>query len=221
MCYTDAMLTNPTDEVLDRLIDLAALTPHPRNYKRHPAQQVERLAASLRAFGQPRTIAVWRGTILAGHGVAQAAQHLGWRQIRASIVPDSWTPERAQAYVVADNETQRGGEVDDEALAALIDEARQVVDLEALGFDEGALEALLAQVGGEVADPADLWKGMPEFEQEDLESWKAIKVHFANEEDYKAFAALIAQTLTPHTRSIWFPPQNEPSRLDNECADGP
>jgi len=137
---------NPTDEVIDRTISLDELTPHPRNYKAHPAAQVERLAASLQAFGQPRTIAVWRGTILAGHGVTQAARHLGWRQIRASVVPDAWTAERAQAYVVADNETQRGAEVDEEALAALIDEARQTVDLEALGFDEGALEALLASI---------------------------------------------------------------------------
>ena len=125
-------MINPTDEVLDMQISLDDLTPHPRNYKAHPAAQVERLAASLVAFGQPRTIAVWRGTILAGHGVTQAARHLGWRQIRASVVPDAWTAERAQAYVVADNETQRGAEVDEEALAALIDEAKSTVALEAV-----------------------------------------------------------------------------------------
>lgn len=135
---------NPTDEVIDRLISIDELTPHPRNYKRHPASQVERLAASLQAFGQPRTIAVWRGTILAGHGVTQAAQHLGWQQIRASIVPDSWTEARAQAYVVADNETQRGAEIDEVELAALLDEARLEIDLEAMGFDAAAFDALLA-----------------------------------------------------------------------------
>jgi len=134
---------NDTDEVIDRLIALDELTPHPRNYKKHPASQVERLAASLQAFGQPRTIAVWRGTILAGHGVTQAAQHLGWQQIRASIVPDSWTEARAQAYVVADNETQRGAEIDEVELAALLDEARLEIDLEAMGFDEAAFDALL------------------------------------------------------------------------------
>jgi len=135
---------NPTDEVIDRAVALDDLAPHPRNYKAHPAAQIERLAASLVAFGQPRTVAVWRGTILAGHGVTQAARHLGWRQIRASIVPDAWSAERAQAYVVADNETQRGADVDEEALAALIDEATQEVDLGALGFDQAGLDALLA-----------------------------------------------------------------------------
>jgi ParB-like chromosome segregation protein Spo0J len=135
---------NDTDEVIDRLIALDELTPHPRNYKKHPASQVEKLAASLQSFGQPRTIAVWRGTILAGHGVTQAAQHLGWQQIRASIVPDSWTEARAQAYVVADNETQRGAEIDEVELAALLDEARLEIDLEAMGFDEAAFDALLA-----------------------------------------------------------------------------
>jgi ParB-like chromosome segregation protein Spo0J len=137
---------NPTEEVIDRAVALDDLAPHPRNYKAHPAAQIERLATSLVAFGQPRTVAVWRGTILAGHGVTQAARHLGWRQIRASIVPDAWSAERAQAYVVADNETQRGADVDEEALAALIDEATQEVDLGALGFDQAGLDALLAGI---------------------------------------------------------------------------
>jgi ParB-like chromosome segregation protein Spo0J len=212
---------NDTDEVIDRLIALDELTPHPRNYKKHPASQVEKLAASLQSFGQPRTIAVWRGTILAGHGVTQAAQHLGWQQIRASIVPDSWTEARAQAYVVADNETQRGAEIDEVELAALLDEARLEIDLEAMGFDEAAFDALLAGLTpeGEPVDPADLWKGMPEFEQEDLESWKAIKVHFANEDDYKAFGTLIGQNLTQQTRSTWYPYKEKSSYIDQECAD--
>jgi hypothetical protein len=46
---------------------------------------------------------------------------------------------------------------------------------------------------------------MPEFEQEDLESWKAIKVHFANQEDYESFSRLVNQTMTPKTTYIWYP----------------
>lgn len=64
--------------------------------------------------------------------------------------------------------------------------------------------ANLAQPGGEV-DRSELWKGMPEFEQEDLGSWKSINVHFANEDDYHAFARLIEQALTPQTKYIWYP----------------
>lgn len=49
------------------------------------------------------------------------------------------------------------------------------------------------------------WRGMPEFVQEDLTSWKSIIVHFATPGDLALFAEAIEQNLTPHTRSIWYP----------------
>jgi hypothetical protein len=57
-------------------------------------------------------------------------------------------------------------------------------------------------------DPAwkEKWAGMPDFEQEDLESWGAVKVHFKDREARDSFADLIGQALTERTRSIWFPP---------------
>jgi hypothetical protein len=50
-----------------------------------------------------------------------------------------------------------------------------------------------------------LWKGMPEFDQEDNPTYKTIYVHFRNEEDYKEFAKIVGQTLTDKTKSIWHP----------------
>lgn len=50
-----------------------------------------------------------------------------------------------------------------------------------------------------------LWKGMPEFEQEDNPTYKTIYVHFRSEEDYQEFAKLIGQNLTEKTKSIWHP----------------
>lgn len=114
------------------------------NYNAHPAAQIERLQASLRAFGQVRPIVIRpNGTILAGHGVYLAARELGYASLRCSVVPDDWTEERAIAYLVADNETRRGAEPDTESLAELVELARQEVDLSALGFDEADLQALL------------------------------------------------------------------------------
>lgn len=49
------------------------------------------------------------------------------------------------------------------------------------------------------------WKGMPEFEQDDNEPFRTIYVHFRNEADYKEFAAIIKQSLTDKTKSIWHP----------------
>lgn len=50
-----------------------------------------------------------------------------------------------------------------------------------------------------------LWKGMPEFVQEDDPPYKKLIINFRNEEDYKEFADLIKQKLTEKTKSIWFP----------------
>jgi len=49
------------------------------------------------------------------------------------------------------------------------------------------------------------WVGMPSFNQEDKKPYKTVYVHFRNEEDYKAFAKLIDQSLTDKTKSIWHP----------------
>ena len=61
------------------LIELALLKPHPDNYHAHPDDQVEELAASLRQHGFYRTVVVARDlTILAGHGIVEAAMISSW-----------------------------------------------------------------------------------------------------------------------------------------------
>jgi len=52
------------------------------------------------------------------------------------------------------------------------------------------------------------WQGMPEFIQEDQESFKSIIVHFENQEDMDNFAKLAEQRITLKTQSIWYPKAN-------------
>lgn len=49
------------------------------------------------------------------------------------------------------------------------------------------------------------WVEMPEFVQESQKPYKLINVRFRTEEDYKAFAKLIGQELSPKTKAIWYP----------------
>ena len=137
------MSWNPSNEPVARYVPVGDLSPHPRNYQRHPADQIDRLAASLRTYGQPRPIVVHRGVILAGHGVWQAARLLGWSSIWCSMAPDAWSDTRALAYLIADNETRRGAEPDLPALAEILDETRRDIDIAALGFDEQSLNTLI------------------------------------------------------------------------------
>lgn len=50
-----------------------------------------------------------------------------------------------------------------------------------------------------------IWKGMPEFVQEDQEPFKTIFVHFETRADMEAFAELVKQRITLNTKSIWYP----------------
>ena len=139
------------------VLPLASLRPHPRNYNRHSPSQIQRIAASLTAFGQVRAIVVWRSTILAGHGVVEAARQLGWTDIRADVLPDDYPEHLALAYVVADNELARLSDPDEAALAALLDEARaeDAGLLAAMGYDEREFQELLARVGGDAQGDGD------------------------------------------------------------------
>jgi hypothetical protein len=51
----------------------------------------------------------------------------------------------------------------------------------------------------------EAWKGMPEFVQKDLASYKMIYVHFETREDMDAFSKLIGQKIGLNTKSIWYP----------------
>lgn len=50
------------------------------------------------------------------------------------------------------------------------------------------------------------WKDMPEFVQEDTNSYRRIVVHFKNQRDVDRFAELINQKITPKQKSLWYPP---------------
>jgi DNA modification methylase len=153
-------MNEPTEHT--RGID--TLVPHPRNYNQHPPAQIERLAASLQQFGQVRPIVVHKNTIIAGHGVYLAAQHLNYQALRVTQLPDDWTDEQAMAYLVADNETRRGAEPDDAELAALLDELRPSFDLGSLGFDEAEYSALLDGLTPDLPEPGG---GGDEFEPDE------------------------------------------------------
>ncbi|MFN8470404.1 MAG: ParB N-terminal domain-containing protein, partial [Caldilineaceae bacterium] len=105
-------------------VDLDGLMPHPQNYNRHPAEQVKRLTKSLQKFGQVRSVVVWHGMLLAGHGVVEAARLLNWRTIRADVLPDDYPEHLALAYIAADNELARQGDPDMAQLAAILEQSK-------------------------------------------------------------------------------------------------
>lgn len=139
----------------NRVVSLDKLIPHPDNYREHPNEQIADLVLSLRRFGQGRSIVVQDGPenllIVAGHGIVEAAQALEWHELRADILPASWTPDQIRGYLIADNLHSQKASDNEELLAMLLQEQVNAgYDLAALGTDEESLRQMLESLGDEI-----------------------------------------------------------------------
>lgn len=129
---------------------------------------VDAVARSLDTFGQRKPIVAKRdGTVIAGNHTLQAAQQLGWDEIAVVWVDDDETT--AKAFALADNRTAELGGYDEQALADLISEVRDVDAelLAAAGWADDAVAALLASLEPEIlpaqiqGDPDDVPETAP------------------------------------------------------------
>ena len=134
---------------------LDQLIPYVRNARTHSEDQVAQIAASIIEFGWLNPVLIDdAGNVIAGHGRLLAARKLGLETvpvIRASHL----TPLQVQAYRLADNRLAELSDWNEELLAeefaALRDED---IDLGLLGFDEAAIDRLLAESAAGAADEA-------------------------------------------------------------------
>ena len=154
----------------NRLVPIDRLPPHPDNYRSHPEGQIKNLMASLERFGQGRSVCVQDGPagllIVAGHGIYLAAQRLGYTELRADILPASWTPEQIKGYLVADNQHVAQAEDDQEILVRLLQEQQQAgYNLATLGLDDDSLNQMLADMGDDILHEG----GLGEEEAEESE----------------------------------------------------
>lgn len=120
--------------------------PYASNARRISDLAVEKVAASLRAFGWRQPIVVdEHGTILAGHTRHLAARRLGLKSVPVHVARDL-TPTQARAYRLADNRTAEETEWDREILGielAALDEIGLDLAMSGIGFDPSELAGLL------------------------------------------------------------------------------
>lgn len=151
--------------IVNQVVRLADLAPHPRNYNRHSKEQLERLRLSLRRFGQVRSVVVQAlkdggFVVVAGHGLIEAARGEGYAELKADVIPADWPEVRVLAYMAADNELARMGDPDQEQLAALVAKVQAEGDAELAGLAAGTerlMNKLLAELnaGNAGTDPGD------------------------------------------------------------------
>jgi len=134
--------------------EISALRPHPRNYRRHPERQLELLRESLRIHGQQKPVVITPdGTILAGHGLVEAAKAEGWTEL-ACHVYDGPYPE---AFLAIDNRASDLAEDDEASLAALLRDLDSQDQLNAAGWQDNELGELLTRLGSESdAEPVEV-----------------------------------------------------------------
>ena len=214
-------------------MDMDSLKPAPYNPRAISAEALAGLQKSLHLFGDISGL-VWNqrtGHLVAGHqrlAALKAEWGNGLRFLREPFrieCPDEtmstpssafpirvvdWDEPTERAANIAANATTIQGEFTPE-LGPLLDELRDTFP----AFDDLMFDDL--QCKGDV-DLDELWKDMPEFEQEDV-STRAIIVHFKTEQDVQAFAEVIGQKLTEKTRAIWYPEAKQESVLSMEEED--
>jgi len=128
-----------------RYLPLSAIKPDPKNPRRHPAKQVEQIAASIQTFGFNVPVLLdGAGVLIAGHGRLQAAQLLRLQTV-PTIRIDHLTPAQRRAFMVADNQLTINAEWDEALLRdAVADLQAQEFPTELLGFNAAELAALCA-----------------------------------------------------------------------------
>ena len=147
-------------KVYNATLPIAALKPHERNYKRHPDEQLSDLEASLARWSQVQSVVVHdQGdgsyTIIAGHGLIEAAQREGFQEIDARVMGTDWPAEEASGYLVADNKLGEKAEDDLEQLVSLLQEQLDAgYPLESLGSSVDDLEALLQELEAQTVGSA-------------------------------------------------------------------
>lgn len=170
-----------TDSWPVEIVPIGFLQPHPRNYRRHPADQIEHLAESIKEHGLYRPIVTAKdGTILAGHGIYAAALSLKLAEVPIHRMPLDAEEPRAIKVLTADNELGRFAESDDRLLSELLREVKDFdpAGLLGTGYDEMMLANLVmvTRSASEIADidEAAHWVGMPGYEQDDRAGVKLV-----------------------------------------------
>lgn len=186
--------------------DPRSFLKHPRNFRIHSAQQENALEGVLDTVGWVDEVKVniHTNTVVDGHLRVKKAIERGQATIPVTYV--DLTEEEELIILATFDQITGMARIDDEALQAVMD------DIAARG---DAVDAVITDVldsidfGALGNDIAEHWRGMPAFEQEQIQDNKII-VHFADDYGRQRLAELLGQTINPETKYIWFPKGSKP-----------
>ena len=183
-----------------RRVKASELLPNPKNWRTHPVAQQDALRGVLAEVGYADAL-IARET---PEGLMLVDGHL-----RAETTPDADVP----VLVLDINEAEADlmlSTLDPLAAMAGRDDLKLATLLDTISSENDGVSALLdsLRIDYELPDPNDpnqLWEGMPEFISDDLNGVQVINVHLADEQAVADFAKLINQKITPKTKSLRYP----------------
>ena len=118
------------------LREIGTIKPYEKNAKRHPKEQIEKLAAIIKRHGFDQPIVVdSAGVIIKGHGRLLASKQLGLKKVPV-LVRSDLSPAQVREARIADNRVSELGSWDDELLA---EDMREALALFADDFDADLL----------------------------------------------------------------------------------
>lgn len=117
-------------------VALEALKPYEKNAKIHNAEQVDRIAKSIKEFGFISPCLIDKDfNIIAGHGRVKAAQQLNLKTVPCVFI-EGLTETQRKAYILADNRLTELGEWDDDLLQSELEALRaEGFDVDLTGFE--------------------------------------------------------------------------------------
>lgn len=124
--------------------NVAELIENPRNPNHHPKNQLERLGEIIRNAGwrQPVTISSRSGMVVKGHGRLQAAKVEGLTECPVEV--QDYPDEAAElADMIADNRIAELAEMDEEGLAAVLQDLQTEQVLPMTGYDDSEVRDLM------------------------------------------------------------------------------
>jgi ParB/RepB/Spo0J family partition protein len=180
------------------LLSTSALTPHPRNPRKHSRKQIRAIASSIEAFGFNAPILIDKNNqILAGHGRYEAAKLLALEHVPV-ISLEHLSKAQAQAYMLADNKLTDRSSWDDEALALQLKELTELAldfDIEAIGFEPPEIDLRIQSLDTTPEDAADNFEiasGPVVSKQGDLWCLDSHRLYCGNALDSVSYEALLA-----------------------------
>lgn len=130
---------------------ISDLKPYKKNAKKHPKEQVERIANSIKEFGflEHRAVAIDKdGYVVEGHGRILGAKKAGLKEV-PTVCLDEMTEEQIKAWRMIENKTAEST-YDEKILKEELSELTDMFDMEVFGFSMDILEDDLLEVEPDV-----------------------------------------------------------------------